>query len=204
MGNGHDYSGTELPRQLFWASSDRVLTAELEHKQFRLGSVATGGSIKITLLLHNPNLALTKELASLFNPWESSDPIRFELFSQYDLLGKQTTRILNIYNTDGVFRGMGINSFLINTLIQYLRLFLQSDSLVVVSAAGEPEPSLGHFYRSFFNGQPDLHGDYIEQLSKLSYMNGLLFNRYDRCIPLSEFSTGTPPAPNPNSTANNF
>jgi hypothetical protein len=203
MGRGFGNSSDGLPSDLFWASADGVLTAELNHKQYMLGNVATGGSIKITLLLHKPELALPKDLASLFNAWESSDPIRFELFAQYDLLGRQTIRILNIYNTDGVFKGRGINAFLFNTLVQYLRAFTNQDSLVVVST-NELDQHLLYFYQDIFRDQPDQHGDYIQKLSQLSFIKGLLFNRYDKCLSLSRFSSGTPPAPNPNPTANNF
>ena len=202
MGRKSGNSGQDIPKHLFWASTDGVLTAELEHKQYKLGNVATGGSVKVALLLHKPAQALPSDIAAMFSPWESTDPIRFEIFAQYDLLGKQVTRILSIYNTDGIFKGHGINAFLMNTLVQYMRIFMNSDSLVVVNTSGEPDAHLLYFYRELFKVKPDLHGDFVQQLSNLSFNKGMLFGRYDCCIPLSDFSAGAPPSPTPN--ANNF
>jgi hypothetical protein len=174
-------------QHLHWQSKDGVLSVEISRKIFTLGDVATGGSISIRLLLLKPLAVIPDEQAYLFSPWETTEPIPFDLLAQFQLMGRQTTRILNICNTDGFFKDMGINEFLVNTLIQLIRRTMAQDSWLVVGTTGSNNRALTSFWNHLFGVSPDKHHDYVAQLNHLSLRPGSLFDHYDQYVPISNF-----------------
>jgi hypothetical protein len=172
---------------LNWQSKDGVLSAEISRKIFSLGDVATGGSIHIRLLLHKPRVVISDEEASMFSRWDITEPIPFDLMAQFELMGRQTTRILNICNTDGFFKAMGINEFLVNTLVQLIRRFMAQDSWLVVGTTGSNNRALTGFWNHLFDVPPDEHHDYVAQINQVSLSAGRLFERYDQYVDISDF-----------------
>jgi hypothetical protein len=175
--------------QFKWQSGDGVLSAEICQKEFTLGDIPTGGSVYIRLLLHKPQKVLPEEQAALFSQWTVSEPIPFELIAQYDLMGRQTTRILNVCNTDGVFKEMGIESFLMNTLLQFLNQFMRADSLVVAGMSGKDNVSVDRFFETLFDTDLDEHHDYIALLGDINYCHDVMLRKYPQFVTLSEFTT---------------
>lgn len=175
--------------QFKWRSDDGVLSAEICKKDFTLGDIPTGGSVYIRLYLHKPQKVLPEEQAALFSQWTVSEPIPFELIAQYDLMGRQNTRILNVCNTDGVFKEMGIECFLMNTLVQFLNQFMQADSLVVAGMSGKNNVLLKRYFEALFNTEPDEHFDYTVLLEDIPYNHEAMFRKYPRYVALSDFST---------------
>jgi hypothetical protein len=181
---------TQSPAQLKWQSGDGVLSAEIYKKDFTLGDIPTGGSVYIRLFLHKPQKVLPEEQAALFSQWTVSEPIPFELIAQYDLMGRQTTRILNICNTDGVFKEMGIECFLMNTLVQFLNQFMRPDSLVMAGMSGKNNVLLKRYFEVLFNTEPDEHFDFTVQLEDIPYNHEAMFRKYPKYVALSDFVTG--------------
>jgi hypothetical protein len=172
---------------LHWKSADGVFSVEINRKLFTLGHVATGGSISIRLLLLKPLAVIPGEQACHFSPWEIKEPIIFELLAQLQLMGRQTTRILNICNTDGFFKDMGINEFLVNILMQLIRQSMSYDSWLVVGTTGSNNRALTAFWNQLFDVSPDEHLDYVGQINQLSLRSGRLFNQYEQYVPVSDF-----------------
>jgi hypothetical protein len=175
--------------QLTWQSGDDVLSAEICQKEFTLGDIPTGGSVYIRLFLHKPQKVLPEEQAALFSQWTVSEPIPFELIAQYDLMGRQTTRILNVCNTDGVFKEMGVESFLMNTLVLFLNQFMRPDSMIVTGMSGKDNVSVDRFFEMLFDTELDEHHDYIALLGDINYCHGAMFRNYPQFVALSEFTT---------------
>ena len=180
---------TQSPAQLKWQSGDGVLSAEICQKEFTLGDIPTGGSIYIRLLLHKPQKVLPEDQAALFSHWTVAEPIPFELIAQYDLMGRQTTRILNICNTDGVFKEKGIECFLMNTLVQFLNQFMRPDSLVMAGMSGKNNVLLKRYFEVLFNTELDEHFDYSVLLGDIPYNHESMFRKYPKYVALSDFST---------------
>lgn len=176
-------------QHLSWQSKDSVLSAEITRKIFTLGDVATGGSIHIRLLLVKPLAVILDEQAYLFSPWDISGPISFDLLAQFQMMGRQTTRILNICNTDCFFKGKGINEFLVNILVQLIRQSLAQDSWLIVGTTGSNNRALTRFWDHLFGVSPDEHHDYVARLNQISLSSASLFDRYDQNVPISEFLT---------------
>jgi len=181
---------TQSPSHIKWQSGDGVLSAEICKTEFTLGNVSTGGSIYIRLFLHEPQKVLPEKKAALFSQWPVSEPIPFELIAQYDLMGRQNTRILNICNTDGVFKEMGIESFLMNTLVQFLNRFMRPDSLLVAGISGNKNVLLKRYFEALFNTEPDKNFDYTTLLEGISFNHEAMFQKYPKYVALSDFSTG--------------
>ncbi len=180
---------TQSPAQFKWRSGDGVLSAEISKKEFKLGNIPTGGSVYIRLFLHKPRKVLPEEQAAMFSQWMVSEPIPFELIAQYDLMGRQTTRILNICNTDGVFKEMGVECFLMNTLVQFLNQFMQPDSLVIAGMSGKNNALLNRYFKVLFDTESDENQDYVTSLDKIPFSQDSMFRRYPKFIDLAEFST---------------
>jgi hypothetical protein len=179
---------SNLAQNLRWQSDDQLLEAEILRKDNMLGELVAGGSLFVRLLLNKPAIILEGLSSEDIHPWNIQQPIIFQLFAQYDLLGRHTLRILSIHNTDGQFRDQGIQSFLLNCLLQYSRQYLPENTLVVASAPEDKDPSLHDFYKGFFKVRPNENMDFQQTLENLPIISGQLLDQYELIVPLTLFS----------------